>query len=316
MDTLATVRDGQLTSAPIIDASYYQRFINYVDASEKTLQTYTRALKQFALYLTEINNFRPTREDLIRYKEHLSSKGLKPTTISCYIVAVRLFFQWTNQERLYPNIAEHLKGSKISRDHKRDYLTSSQAKKLINSIDRSTLRGKRDYAIILLMLTGGLRTIEIVRANVEDLRALGDNQVLYLQGKGREERTDFVILPVETDTAVREYLSARGEARPGEALFTSTSHNNSNGRITTRSVSGIAKDLLRTVGYDSDRLTAHSLRHSAITLALLGGNTLAEASQFARHSDISTTMIYNHALDVQSNTCSRTIASSLFYTIQ
>ena len=65
-------------------------------------------------------------------------------------------------------------------------------------------------------------------------------------------------------------------------------------------------------GYQSDRLTAHSLRHTAVTLAIKSGRSLAEAQQFARHKDISTTQVYNHSLEKMENKCSASVANAIF----
>jgi len=299
------------TGAPELTADLYTRFIEYLDAKPKTIQTYTRALRQFAKWLTFKGIVRPTREDILAFREELKEDH-KATTVQNYIIAVRLFFQWLEQEGLYPNIALHVKGATISKEHKKDYLTSNQVKAVLGDIDRSTLQGKRDYAILALMITGGLRDIEVHRANIEDLRTLGDSTVLYLQGKGREERAEFVKVPEATEKAIREYLKERSIEDTTEPLFTSISNNSKGARISTRSVSGIVKSRLVSAGYDSERLTAHSLRHTAVTLSLIGGNSLQEVQQFARHSNIATTQIYAHNLDRMNNKCESTIASAIF----
>ena len=67
---------------------------------------------RFARYVKENGITQPTRADIIAYRDELKAT-LKPATVKAYIVAVRLFFQWTYQEGLYPNIAEHIKGVKI-----------------------------------------------------------------------------------------------------------------------------------------------------------------------------------------------------------
>ena len=72
------------------------------------------------------------------------------------------------------------------------------------------------------------------------------------------------------------------------------------------------KNALKNAGYDSTRLTAHSLRHTAITLALLAGREITEVQQFARHASLNTTMIYNHALDQAKNGCSDAITNAIF----
>ena len=90
--------------------------------------------------------------------------------------------------------------------------------------------------------------------------------------------------------------------------------NNSKGQgMSTRSISGVCKEAMIRAGYDSDRLTAHSLRHTAVTLALIAnGGNIQEAQQFARHANIATTQIYAHNLEKQNNQCSRLVAASIF----
>lgn len=307
----ALIQSNARALQPITNDTY-RSYIAYLDASAKTVETYGRALRQFAVYLQERGITQPAREDVISFKEHLAETGHKATTIQNYITAVKLFFSWTGEKGIYPNISEHVKGAKISREHKKDYLTSSQVKELLGSFDRETIKDKRDYAILTLAITAGLRTIEIQRANVEDIRKAGDNIVIYIQGKGREEKAEYVKIPPQTDKAIRDYLNTRGETDPAAPLFTSTSHNNAGERMTTRAISGLIKGRLIAAGYNSDRLTAHSMRHTAVTLALLGGESLQEAQQFARHANLTTTQIYAHNINIAANTCSSTIANAIF----
>ena len=225
---------------------------------------------------------------------------------------MRLFFQWTEQEGLYPNVAVHVKGAKLDKNHKKDYLTSRQVKKVLETAKEDSVQGLRDYAILALMFTGGLRTIEVSRANIEDLRTAGDSEVLYLQGKGHEEKTDYIKLVPEVEDAIRAYLTARGAVDATEPLFTSTSNNSKGERISTRTVSGIVKTALKNAGYNSDKLTAHSTRHTAVTLALMGGQKLEEVQQFARHKNLQTTLIYAHNIDRAKNNSEATIAKAIF----
>jgi len=288
------------------------RFVAFIDAKPKTVETYSKAIRQLFEFFGAHGINRPSRDDIMAFREELKATGHKPTTIQNYITATRLFFQWTAHEGIYQNIAEHIKGATISRDHKKDYLTSRQVKAVLADIDRATAQGKRDYAMLVLMVTGGLRTIEVVRADVGDLRTVGDNSVLFIQGKGRDEKSEYVNLNAQVEAALRDYLKTRGNVREEDPLFTSASNNNRGQRMTTRAISGIAKAHMRGAGYNSDRLTAHSLRHTAVTLSLLAGKRLEEVQQFARHANIATTMIYNHALDRSKNGCSEAIAKAIF----
>ena len=296
---------------PAITSDLFNSFISYIDASKKTIETYTRALRQFAKYLFKNEIKHPVRQDILNYRDELKETR-KPSTVQNYITTVRLFFQWTAQEGLYPNIADHIKGAKLDRQHKKDYLTSTQVKNILNNMELETIEDKRNYAMFLLMITGGLRTIEVSRANIEDLKTVCNNTVLYIQGKGHEEKADYIKLAPQVENAIRSYLKARRTCDITSPLFTSTSNNSKGNRLSTRTISGIVKKLFKNNGYNSERLTAHSTRHTAVTLALLGGQDIQSVQQFARHTNVATTLIYAHNLDKASNKCESVIANSIF----
>lgn len=286
-------------NATEITAELLNRFIAYVNTdSTKTIETYTRALKQFFIYLQAEGITQPSRSDIIAYIKQMQERGLKPTTRQSYIAAVKVFFKWTKQEGLYPDIAEHLKGAKLDREHKRENLTSSQVKQILGSIDTSTPLGKRDYCLFLLAVTGGLRTIELTRATYGDIGTAGDNTILHIQGKGHTEKTEYIVIAPQVEAALRAYIKASGGRTETQPIFISTSNNSKGQPISSRSISEILKGIMVNAGFDSDKLTAHSLRHTAITLVLMGNNgNLAEAQAFSRHENIATLMIYNHSIE-------------------
>ena len=302
--------NSEIVAVQGITIDLYTRFINFIDAKPRTIDTYKKAIKQFFIYMQDNNITAPCREDIINYRDMLAISH-KPSTVQTYLTAVKLFFKWLEQEGIYKNITVNVKGVKINKGHKKDYLTSKQCKQLLSCIERKTVKGKRDYAMILLMLTAGLRTIEISRANICDMQPKGDNTVLYIQGKGKDEKNDYVKIVPQVEEAIRDYLRARGVTNNEEALFISTS-NNKGSRLTTRSVRGIVKDHLTAAGYDSDRLTAHSLRHTAGTLNLINGGNLQDTQMLLRHSNINTTMIYLHNLERDKNNSEYRIADAIF----
>ena len=299
------------SASPVSLEDLRVRFLSWIDASPKTIQTYTRAIRQFFKWLRAEEISRPVRADILRWRDQLKASHAA-ATIQAYIIAVRQFFKWTAAEGLYPNVAEHIKGAKIRREHKKDALTASQVKAVLSKIDRSGEIGLRDYALFALLSACGLRDIEASRANIQDLRQIGGEAVLFVQGKGRSDKTEYVKLAPAVEAAIREYLGTRPEASPNAPLFVSGSNRANGERLSTRSISGAIKSALLRAGYNSARLTAHSLRHTAITLALLGGCSLQEVQQFARHSSINTTQIYAHNLERAANRSEAAIAAALF----
>ena len=295
-----------------IDDTLIQSWTEYVDVKKNSATTYKRAIKQFSIYLSKFQIRYPKREDIISFRDSLTAKGLKATTVQNYLIAVKLFFQWTEQMGIYPDIARHVKAPKVSRNHKKDYFTSTQSKDLLDFIDTSTLKGKRDYAIIFLMITCGLRTEEVINANVEDIYLHGDNTILYILGKARTEKAEYVKITGPVERAIRDYLNERHDYTQSDPLFVSTSNNNHNGRMSTRSLRELTKNAYKKIGLADNRHSAHSLRHTAVTLALLAGNDITEVKQFARHQNIDTTMIYNHALEFEKNHCSEDVTNMVF----
>jgi len=298
LTTLAPRSDETAITQTLDYSVIIDRFLLAHDIKPKSKETYRRALRQFFTYLSDNGITKPTRESLIAYKAYLIDKNLSAYTVSAYIIATRKLFQWTESERIYPNIASQIKGQKKPKGFKKDALSVKQAQKLLTIMETDTLSGARDYALVNLLVRTGLRTIEATRADIEDIRQQSDQAVLFIQGKGRDSKDEIVILTDETLEPIRAYISMRGQGvKDNSPLFISHSDRNYGERLTTRSVSRIVKDKLQASGLDDRRLSAHSLRHTAVTFSLIGGATIQEAQTLARHSDINTTLIYAHNLD-------------------
>lgn len=302
--------DSQLTN-PHQMMSYLDKYFNELQINNSSKNTYKRSLKRFFEFLHKNNITQPNRNDIRRFLSFLERENLKPTTIQNYLMVIRSFFQWLEVNDYYKDITKGVKSVRLSRNFKKDSLTEDQIKSLL-SFDRTSIKDKRDYSIILLMLVGALRTIEISRAKIGDLRTRGKNTVLYIQGKGHLDKDDFINIPFEVESILRDYLSTRKKVTSDSPLFTSISNNNLDKEMTTRTISKIVKEKLIKAGLNSDRLTAHSLRHTAITLSLLNGNSIQDVQAFARHQCFSTTQIYAHNIDLDNNQCSSSIFHSVF----
>ena len=293
------------------DNDLLTRYVEFLDVMPSSVRAYISGVKRFLRYLSENGIAQPTRDTVIAYKKALS-KSYSANTGALSLSALRRFFSWLESEGLYSDITRGVKSPRIDKGHKKDAFSAVQLRKILADMDRATLKGKRDYAIFALVSATGLRTCEVIRADICDIRNVNGETVLYVQGKGRTSKTDFVKLSDKVMTAIREYLSERGKVSENEPLFASTANRNNGGRLTTRSVSGICKSAMIRSGFDSPRLTAHSLRHSAVTLALLAGVSLQEVSQFARHSNISVTLIYAHDVERLKSRCESAISNAIF----
>jgi len=304
MRELVTVQQQAAAIRPASLESLLSSFLAEHDVKASSRATYQRSLRQFILWLQETGRSKRmatlSREDILAYKESLSSAGKSSYTLSTYLAAVRQLYQWLESKKLYPDITRGIKAGKKPRGFRKDILSEEQIKKMLEPLDRSTLEGQRDYALISLLARTGLRTVEVSRAEVGDLRQEPGLQrgerVLWIQGKGRDEKDDFVLLTRGSLQPLRAYLEARS-ASSSDPLFCSHSDRNSGQALTTRSLSRVVKQAMRRVGMDDSRLTAHSMRHTAISLAVLGGASLQQVQAMARHSDPKTTLVYFHNLD-------------------
>ena len=287
------------------------RFVQFVDVSNASITAYLSGVRSFLRYVNDNGINAPTRQTVIEYKKTLTAEK-SASTVALYLSSLRRFFAWCNSEGLYEDITAGVKSPHVETGHKKDCFTANQLKAIIGGIDRNSIKGLRDYAIFALMSATGLRCVEVMRANVADIRNIAGENVLYVQGKGKTSKADFVKLSAPVMKAINEYLSARGNVSENAPLFASVSRRNFGGRMTTRSISRVCKTAMRQAGFDSRRLTAHSLRHSAVTIALLAGMTIQDVSQFARHSNISITMIYSHDIERLKSQCENTISNAIF----
>jgi integrase/recombinase XerC/integrase/recombinase XerD len=208
---------------------------------------------------------------------------------------------------IYPNIAKDIKGIKGASFFMKDPLSQKQIKELFLSIDTKTVFGKRDYAILNLMVRTGLRSIEVCSADVGDIRQYDGEVLLYVRSKGRDTKDEFVLLTKETINPILAYLKERDDAKLSAPLFASESNRNRSGRLTTRSIRGLVKKYLRGIGLDHVRLSSHSLRHTFATLALSNGAPVMQVKEALRHKDIQSTMVYAHMIDRLKNAAEKYI---------
>lgn len=298
MTDIIHVSAGNIISTVSQPESKVEDFLKSLDVSERSRATYARSLRQFILWLYETgrNTLELQREDILDYKEYLA-ESKSAYTVTLYLTSVRRLYQWLESQRVYPDITRGIKGAKKPRGFRKDTLSQDQLREALNAMELVSLGSMRDYAIFNLMARTGLRAIEVSRALVEDIRMESGQEVLWVQGKGRDAKDDFVILTPEALEPIKNYLRARGAVKKEDPLFCSHSYRNMGDSLTTRSISRIIKQALQRVGLEDSRLTAHSLRHTAISLSISGGASLQQAQAMARHTDSRTTLIYFHNLE-------------------
>lgn len=311
MDLIAVENKNEIIDAGQNFQTLYDRFCNYVDVnSGKTLITYRNNLKPFFRFLTINQISLPTRDDVKAYKDHLIQQGKKPATIKSYVGIVKIFFNFLEDEGLYKNVAKKVKSPKVAPGHRSDFLNAEQLANLFHTIENSKAgTAKRDFIMVNLMVALALRTIEVERANVGHLHDKDGATYLEIHGKGGK----VVDRKLDANVAamLREYLATRSNLTPDSPLFVSEAYNHSSdGRILARTFSSIIKKYMRMAGIDSERITAHSLRHSAAMLKLKASdNNIMDTMTFLRHSSPTVTMTYVAELDATKDTSSSDVMS-------
>lgn len=242
----------------------------------------------------------------------------KPNTVAQYLRSVCQFFRWAAANGLYPDIAANIHAPKIKHDtHHKESLTAADVmtieksitekakqkeqaaqkaqKDTAGKIQRTTEQGKRLYAMYLLAVNAGLRTIEINRANIKDFVTKGNQAWIYIWGKGHSEPDQKKPIAPEVAIAIKEYLESRTDTPTTTSpLFVSTGNRSGGKRIATTTISTMLKKAMQEAGFNSERLTAHSLRHTAGTAVQDLTGDIYTTQKYMRHSNPATTEIYLH----------------------
>ena len=285
-------KPGEKTLAtPTNWAIYLANFIASQDVRESSRKLYARTLKLFFQWVDEsgksLNEL--TRVDILRYKDELLAAGLSGLTVGSYLTAIRKFYEWAESEKIYPNIGKGIRTPRRVQAFKKQHLTDTKSKALLKHYEQTSLR---DYAMVNLMLRTGLRTVEVIRANVGDITFKGSRRILKVWGKGHTEKDAFVILSDKAFLPLFNYLQTRRGAKDNAPLFVSDSPRNTGERLTTRSISRICKNGLKAIGLDGKEFTAHSLRHTTAVSILKHGGDISAAQAVLRHTTPTTTQIY------------------------
>ena len=291
----------------------FYRFFDMLDVGKVTRKSYYSHLRNFFRWLYDNRITDPEEKDVLAYKEYLENEGFRAGTRAQYLRVVKIFFKWAEKKGLYENIAEDVKvPTTDTTKTRKEAFSAEDIRGILESIDTGSEAGKRDYAMVLLSVVGGLRIIELQRADVGDVKTIRGQRVLYIQGKGHEEKDDYMKLPEEVDTALMEYLESRGAYKRNDPLFTGAGNRSRGKRLTEPTISHIIRDIYKKAGFECDTLTAHSLRHTSHTLLFKAGADLYTVQRHARHKDPKTTEIYLHMNDRDEDRSEEIIYNSIF----
>lgn len=287
------------------------------DARPDTVRVYKAQVKMWWQWCRE-NGIRPgevIRKDVELYRKHLVERGLKHSTISLKLTTVRRFYEAAMRQGLIGyNPAEKVNPprDRSASGEILKCLSWGEAERLFMEIPGDgSLKSLRDRAMVALMLLEGLRTVEIVRANVEDIEESSEGIRILVHGKGR----DGLIYPRnDTTNVIWNYLKVRGNAdlsehgeTTGTPLFTSVGNFASGRRITRDGVRFVVNSYLGKAGLKRPGLSSHGLRHTCGSLLYKETKDLRVVQETLRHSTPAMAARYSHIESRNENRYTRKI---------
>lgn len=259
--------------------------------SDLTVKSYAHELERLITFLDDCNLSvkNVTTKDLKIFISGLYELGFKNTSIAHAISVMKSFFNYLElNEIIDKNPATLLVYPKNTHPLPK-FLYQSEISMLLDSIDQSTLLGMRNYCLILLLYSTGLRVSELVNLKVNDL---SDEKVLYIYGKGNKPR----MVPVN------DYCLSVIDRYINTARFELTRHhpdnpflfvNKNGGPLTARGVRDIINKAINNTAIWC-HVTPHTLRHSYATHLLENGMDIRMVQELLGHSSLSTTQVYTH----------------------
>lgn len=262
--------------------------------SPHTRRAYRQDAGHFVEWLTRegLKLSELTKNDIAQYRRYLSDSFAKATASRKLVVARKLLDEAVERNLLAFNPAQGVKGFSDERETNYNALDREGARLLLSKIDTTSLQGKRDYALVMLLLRTGLRRGECADLRLGDLEQEQGHQIAVIRhAKGDKRRK--VKIPVDVMRLIDDYLEATNRKGLGpEAPLFGQFHKGDRPYE-----AGISGQLIRRVveHYAQQanlKLTPHGLRATFVTLALEGGARLHQVQYVVGHADPRTTERY------------------------
>ena len=226
-----------------------------------------------------------------RYKGELIQKGLKSATINRRLAAIKSLVSFSYNCGHSDFMLEAVKSEKLSAYRDTSGVDFETFKRVLGGIDRTSLKGIRDYALLLLLWSNALRRSEVSKASIADFDPVA--KTLRIFGKGRGNQSEIISLGSGTVMAIESWLSARGEVSTDKSLFVSVNIGYRDGRLSTQGIYNIVSDRCKDAGI-TKTMSPHRVRHSSITAALEAtGGDVRRVQKLSRHSSLNTLLIYD-----------------------
>ncbi|MFW6264136.1 MAG: tyrosine-type recombinase/integrase [Cyanobacteriota bacterium] len=270
--------------------------------SSNTRRTYAKSLKDFFVTIAGVpptvalvQEFLSLKQFdaialVLRYRSILIGRGLSPATINVRLSAVKSLVNYARKVGRCEYSLSDVEGLRVQIYRDTSGVDKEQFRSMLAQLDRTTLKGKRDYALLRLLWDNALRRNEISQTNVEDFD--GDQGQLWIQGKGSQQK-ELVDLSAQAVEAINLWMQTRGEVKRGKPLFITLDRATRGTRLGGNAIYQVVRQLAKSAGIRKP-ISPHRIRHSAITAALdaTNGDT-RRVQKFSRHVDLNTLTKYD-----------------------
>jgi site-specific recombinase XerD len=254
---------------------------------------YRHAIEEFIEWYCSEPRLSFSKTVVLRYRIHLESRHLAPGTVNLRLGAVRrLAYEASDCGLLSPDLAagiRRVKGAKKIGVRLGNWLTPEQSLRLWNTPDGNSLKGKRDRALLAILLACGLRRHEAVNLDFGHIQQREEHwAIVDLKGKAGHTRT--VPVPDWVKASVDEWLQAANLS--GGKLFRRVNKNGSawGDGLTEKAVWHEVREYARKAGIE--RLAPHDLRRTCARLCHAAGGELEQIQFLLGHVSIQTTERY------------------------
>ena len=275
----------------IIDAfENYLQFLRFEKGlTNQTIQDYKDDFAQFLKYYpSKVDLDDLTSSDLNEFSCDQAINGKSSATITRRIATIKNFFLFLESE----NLKSNLLNTEISLPNKEkklpEVLSEEEVIELLETPDKHTDLGKRDYALLEMLYSCGLRVSEAEKLQLNQINT--QEKIIKVVGKGKKER----IIPIRDEAlnATRDDIyNARSEKRTVDKNYVFL--NRSGKKLTRQVIYSLVVKYAKYAGIEK-KIHPHTLRHSFATHLLDNGADLRVVQELLGHTNIGTTQLYTH----------------------
>lgn len=275
--------------------TYIDDFITYIRSvrnySDYTKTNYLIDLDNYSDYLLheKLDFKRVTYKDLVLYVKYLKDdRKLNSTSVNRHLSSLRSFYNYMLVKGIVKSNPFKIVGSQKKEIRLPNYMKYNEFVEMVNSIEDDAL-GKRNRAILELLLATGTRVSELVSIKINDI----DFSRMEIKVRGKGDKDRIVYFNEHAFKSLDDYISfSRLELLKGkksEYLFI----NHLGNPLTTRGIRDIIDRIIRNCSITT-KITPHTFRHTFATMLLNEGCDLKSVQELLGHVNLTTTSIYTH----------------------